>query len=72
LDILARSHIGGIVFHRFVVHAVEDGSLDAEAFGETINPGRHPLGTPVKTVPSHRLSVRRTRNAWEATLAFDT
>ena len=70
-ELLARFDVDGAVFHRFVVHSVADGNLDAEAFGETFDPNRHPFRAPVKGVTHHRLSVRRTRDGWEATIIFD-
>ena len=45
--------------------------LQAEAFGETIDPGRHPLMADVKAVTLHRLVVERTADGWRAVVVLD-
>jgi protein archease len=45
--------------------------LHAEAFGETIDPGRHPLMADVKAVTLHRLVVERTADGWRAVVVLD-
>lgn len=45
--------------------------LHAEAYGETIDPGRHPLLTDVKAVTLHRLVVERTPDGWRAVVVLD-
>jgi SHS2 domain-containing protein len=45
--------------------------LHAEAYGETIDPGRHPLLADVKAVTLHRLVVERTPDGWRAVVVLD-
>ncbi len=45
--------------------------LHADAIGETIDPGRHPLLADVKAVTLHRLSVEKTPSGWRAVVVLD-
>ena len=45
--------------------------LHADAYGETIEPGRHPLLADVKAVTLHRLAVERTSDGWRAVVVLD-
>ena len=45
--------------------------LHAEAIGETIDPGKHPLLADVKAVTLHRLSVEKTPSGWRAVVVLD-
>lgn len=45
--------------------------LTAEAWGETIDPGRHPLNVDVKAVTLHDFRVERTQTGWRATVILD-
>jgi SHS2 domain-containing protein len=45
--------------------------LHAEATGETIDAGRHPLLADVKAVTLHRLVVQRTPDGWRAVVVLD-
>ena len=45
--------------------------LHADAIGETIDPGRHPLLADVKAVTLYRLSVEKTPSGWRAVVVLD-
>ncbi len=45
--------------------------LHADAAGETIDPGKHPLLADVKAVTLHRLSVEKTPPGWRAVVVLD-
>ena len=45
--------------------------LRAEAYGEPLDPGRHPLLVDVKAVTLHRFAVERTASGWRATVILD-
>ena len=45
--------------------------LDAELWGEPIQPERHPLASEVKAVTAHALHVRATPHGWEASVTLD-
>ena len=52
----------------------EDGDkyvLDAEAYGEEIDPSRHPLNADVKAVTLYRFSVAERASGWEAYVVLD-
>jgi SHS2 domain-containing protein len=54
------------------IDAHDDGlALHAEAYGETLNPGRHQLLVDVKAVTLHRFVVERTAAGWRATVILD-
>jgi len=45
--------------------------LHADAYGETIDRGKHPLLADVKAVTLHRLSVEKTLSGWRAVIVLD-
>jgi len=45
--------------------------LTAEAAGETMIPGYHPLLTDVKAVTLHRFGIEQNENGWTATVVLD-
>ena len=45
--------------------------LHANAIGETIDRGRHPLLADVKAVTLHRLSMEKTPSGWRAVVVLD-
>ncbi len=46
-------------------------SLTAEARGEKLDPGRHPLASDVKAVTLHRFSVTEADSGWRAFVILD-
>lgn len=46
-------------------------ALWAEAYGETLDPGRHRLLVDVKAVTLHRFAVERSDAGWRATVVLD-
>ncbi len=46
-------------------------ALEAIAFGEEIDPDRHPLRVDVKAVTLHRFSLAPTNRGWEARVILD-
>ncbi len=59
-----------MLFAEFDV-AEAPGGIRAVARGEKYQPGRHVLAHEVKAVTYHRLEVRQTADAWEATFIVD-
>jgi SHS2 domain-containing protein len=45
--------------------------LRAEAFGETLDPGKHDLVVDVKAVTMHHFSVAETKGRWRASVILD-
>lgn len=67
----------GLLFAEFEVSVAgkaEGGGprLRAAVRGETYDPERHELDSPVKAVTQHMLSVDRTDDGWKATIVMDT
>jgi SHS2 domain-containing protein len=83
LDLLLFELLQELVYHKDAgrlllrvrdLRIEETGSgyrLHADAFGETIDPGRHPLLADVKAVTLHRLVVERTPDGWRAVVVLD-
>lgn len=46
-------------------------TLNAEAYGEQLNPEKHELVVDVKAVTLHRYRVEQTAKGWEATVILD-
>ena len=83
LDLLLFELLQELVYHKDAERLLlrvrdlrieETGSgyrLHAEAIGETIDSGRHPLLGDVKAVTLHRLSVEKTPSGWRAVVVLD-
>jgi SHS2 domain-containing protein len=83
LDLLLFELLQELVYHKDAgrlllrvrdLRIEETGSgyrLHADAFGETIDPGRHPLLADVKAVTLHRLVVESTPDGWHAIVVLD-
>ena len=50
---------------------VTDEGLSAIAFGEPLDPERHPLGREVKAITYHELKVEQTADGWLAEVIVD-
>lgn len=46
-------------------------TLQADALGERLDPGRHQLAADVKAVTMHKFRIKRTKDGWEATVVLD-
>lgn len=83
LDLLLFELLQELVYHKDAERLLlrvrdlrieETGSgyrLRADAIGETIDPGRHPLLADVKAVTLHRLVVEKTPSGWRAVVVLD-
>ena len=83
LDLLLLELLQELVYHKDAdrlllrvrdLRIEETGSgyrLHADAYGETIDPGKHPLLADVKAVTLHRLSVEKTLSGWRAVVVLD-
>jgi SHS2 domain-containing protein len=59
------------LFSRFEIKAFDTHRLEATAWGEPIDPGRHSLGTEVKAVTYHKARVEEGPSGWEAHVIVD-
>ena len=83
LDLLLFELLQELVYHKDAdrlllrvrdLRIEETGSgvrLHADAYGETIDPGKHPLLADVKAVTLHRLVVEKTTDGWRAVVVLD-
>jgi len=83
LDLLLLELLQELVYHKDAdrlllrvrdLRIEETGSgyrLHADAYGETIDRGKHPLLADVKAVTLHRLSVEKTLSGWRAVIVLD-
>ena len=83
LDLLLLELLQEIIYHKDAdrlllrvrdLRIEETGSgyrLRADAYGETIDPGKHPLLADVKAVTMHRLSVEKSLSGWRALVVLD-
>jgi SHS2 domain-containing protein len=61
----------GLLFARFDLESIDDYHLDAVAWGEPFDPGRHPMHTEIKAVTFHDLLVEERNGGWHARIIFD-
>lgn len=54
-----------------VQHQEEGFSLDAEAYGEELDPNKHELLVDVKAVTLHHFQVERTESGWRSVVILD-
>jgi SHS2 domain-containing protein len=66
-----RHTTAGRLYSTFHVTFPADLQLEAEAYGEPIDPERHTLYTEIKAITYHGLSVRNTTEGWIATVILD-
>jgi SHS2 domain-containing protein len=59
------------LFSRFEIETVGEGVIKAEAWGERLDPARHPIDREVKAVTYHRLGLEREKGRFRTTIVFD-
>lgn len=69
-ELLMRTEIDGIVYHRFAITITEQG-LHGQAWGEPLDLTRHELSHEVKAITYHGLSVAETPTGWMAEVIVD-
>ncbi len=70
-ELLFQSQTRNMLFSRFEIRRLEGTRLAAAAFGEILDPERHPLKREIKAVTYHRLRFGPMESGWEATAIFD-
>jgi SHS2 domain-containing protein len=63
--------IEGFAVHRVAVQRLEDGVVHGVLHGEPLEPARHQLGTVVKGVTHHRVSVTDTATGCDVSVIVD-
>jgi SHS2 domain-containing protein len=62
---------GRWLFSRFEPRILNERRIEAEAWGERLDPKRHPIDREVKAVTYHRMAVKREGNLVTTTIVFD-
>jgi SHS2 domain-containing protein len=62
---------GRWLFCRFEPRIIGDGRVEADVWGEKLDPTRHPIEREVKAVTYHRMALVREGNLWKTTIVFD-
>jgi SHS2 domain-containing protein len=61
----------GLVFRRTAIEELTDQRLVARLWGERIDPKRHALGTVVKAVTRHLLTIEKDDDGYRVRVIFD-
>jgi SHS2 domain-containing protein len=69
-ELLYRLDAEHMAFSKFEVRVRDDG-LSATAWGEKLDPERHPLSHEVKAITYHELKVQQTADGWLAEVIVD-
>ena len=59
------------LFSRFEITAMDEGKVQGKAWGEKLDPARHPIEREVKAVTYHRLGLVRENGGIRTTIVFD-
>jgi SHS2 domain-containing protein len=59
------------LFSRFEITAMDEGKVRGKAWGEKLDPARHPIEREVKAVTYHRLGLVRENGGIRTTIVFD-
>jgi SHS2 domain-containing protein len=71
LELLFMTEVEGLVFRRFDVGEASPRHLAAIAYGEPLDPARHPKGAVVKAVTRHGLEVRAIDGGYRIRVILD-
>ena len=63
--------VAGFLGREFQVTALTDRRLQATAWGEVFDPGRHPEKTAIKAATYHHLAIVPREDGWQATVILD-
>ncbi len=70
-ELLYQSLTRSMLFSRFEISRLEGTNLRGAAWGEALDPAKHPLKLEIKAVTYHRLSFGPSGEGWEAVAIFD-
>lgn len=60
-----------LLFRRFEIRGLDGIHMEASAWGEQYEEGRHPIKTLIKAVTFHQLRVEKTKGRWRARIILD-
>ncbi|MGB8333665.1 MAG: archease [Desulfobacterales bacterium] len=61
----------GLLVHSVVIHDIGAHRIIADVAVDTYDPARHALGSEIKAVTYHQITVKRKLTGWEARIIFD-
>lgn len=70
-ELLFRHETGQWLFSRFEIRSLSDTRIDAEAWGEKLDPRRHGVEREIKAVTYHRLRLVEEEGGLKTTIVFD-
>lgn len=59
------------LFSKFNIRRLTDEELEADVFGERIDPARHPIYTEIKAVTFHDVEIVQVGGEWRTQIIFD-
>ena len=63
--------IHGSLFRRFEVLDLDEHVIEATAYGETMEEGRHPIYRTIKGATYHQLQITQRKGMWKTQIIFD-
>lgn len=63
--------VEGELYSLFEIHSAGEGVVNGTAWGEKVDPARHPIKTEIKAVTYHGIYIKRVDDMWEAQVIFD-
>jgi len=61
----------GLLVHATEILEISAGRITAEVSVDSFDPARHALGSEIKAVTYHQITVQRNLTGWEARIIFD-
>lgn len=61
----------GLLVQATKILEISDGRITAEVTVDSFDPARHALGSEIKAVTYHQITVQRNLTGWEARIIFD-
>ena len=59
------------LFSKFEIQTLTENRLEAEVWGEKLDPKRHPIDREIKAVTYHRLGIKKDNGEYRTKIVFD-
>lgn len=70
-ELLYNFYTKSIIFFKFEIEALGEGSLKARAFGRPVGANRNRLNTEIKAATYSDLKIKKTADGYEVSVIFD-
>jgi len=70
-ELLFNFYTNGIIFYKFDIEKITEGSLKARAFGRPIAANRNRLKTEIKAATYSDLKIKKTDSGYQVEIIFD-